>query len=209
MVIGASGNIICDDIVVGILLKYLDIVERSAARKKILNEPGARVRAITENLSLNVAPGTRLRFGKECFACQFGVGRKRIVERHARRHCKQPHADQWQQDTGKTYACREHGNDFVRTRHSAQGKKERQQQRNRQQNDENLRDLRGVIANDKGKRYVLVDERRDIVADIKDKPDGDEAGNAVKVNLQEVPNDVSIEKLHLIFEFRFEIAELQ
>ncbi len=56
---------------------------------------------------------------------------------------------------------------------------------------------------------MLVDERRDIVADIEDKPDGDEAGDAVKVNLQEVPNDVSVEESHAILEFRFEIAELQ
>jgi hypothetical protein len=43
---------------------------------------------------------------------------------------------------------------------------------------------------------VLVDERRDIVADIEDKPDGDEPGNAVKVNLQEVSNDVSVKESH-------------
>jgi len=56
---------------------------------------------------------------------------------------------------------------------------------------------------------VLVDERRDIVADIEDKPDGDKAGNAVKVNLQEVPNDVSVKESHAILEFRFAIDELQ
>jgi hypothetical protein len=56
--------------------------------------------------------------------------------------------------------------------------------------------LRAVIAKDKGNRHVLIDERRDIVADIEDKPDGDEAGNAVKVNLQEVPNDVSVKESH-------------
>ena len=56
---------------------------------------------------------------------------------------------------------------------------------------------------------MLINEGRDIVADIEDKPDGDEAGDAVNVNLQEVPNDVSIKESHAIFEFRFEIAELQ
>ena len=56
---------------------------------------------------------------------------------------------------------------------------------------------------------MLVDERRDIVADIKDKLDGDEVGDAVKVNLQEVPNDVSVKESHAILEFRFAIGELQ
>ena len=56
---------------------------------------------------------------------------------------------------------------------------------------------------------MFIDERRDIVADIEDQPDGDEAGDTVKVNLQEVPNDVSIKKSHAIFEFRFAIGELQ
>src|SRR5207237_6578044 len=128
---------------------------------------------------------------------------------HGRRNCQQPNADQWQQNARKTYACREHGNDFIRTRHSAQGKKERQQQRNRQQNDENLRNLRGVITTNKGKRYMLIDEDRDIVADIEDEPNRDEAGDAVTVSLQEIPNYVSIEKYHWIFQFRFAIGELQ
>jgi len=56
---------------------------------------------------------------------------------------------------------------------------------------------------------MLIDEHRDIVADIEDEPDRDEAGDAVTVNLQEIPNNVSIEKSHWIFEFRFAIGELQ
>ena len=54
---------------------------------------------------------------------------------------------------------------------------------------------------------MLVDEHRDIVADIEDEPDRDEAGDAVTVNLQEIPNDVSIEKFHSKisnFEFRLQ-----
>ena len=56
---------------------------------------------------------------------------------------------------------------------------------------------------------MLVDERRDIVADIEDEPDRDEAGDAVKVNVQEVPNDVSIEKSHCDLEFQLAICDLQ
>jgi hypothetical protein len=56
---------------------------------------------------------------------------------------------------------------------------------------------------------MLVDEHRDIVADIEDEPDRDESGDAVTVNLQKIPNNVSIEKSHWIFEFRFAISELQ
>jgi hypothetical protein len=56
---------------------------------------------------------------------------------------------------------------------------------------------------------VLVDKRRDIVADVEDEPDRDEAGDAVKVNVQEVPNDVSIEKSHCDLEFQLAICDLQ
>jgi len=54
----------------------------------------------------------------------------------------------------------------------------------------------GVVPNDKPKTDVLVNEGRNIVADVEDEPDGDEAGNAVEVNLQEIPNNVSIEESH-------------
>ncbi len=43
---------------------------------------------------------------------------------------------------------------------------------------------------------MVVNEIRDIVADVEDEPDRDESGDAVKINLQEVSNDVSIEKSH-------------
>ena len=96
----------------------------------------------------------------------------------------------------KTYARREHGDNFVRPRHSTQSKKERQEQRNRQQNDENLRDLRGVITSDQKETDVLIDERRNVIAYIENEPDGDETGDAVKIDLQEIANDVSVEKFH-------------
>ena len=43
---------------------------------------------------------------------------------------------------------------------------------------------------------MVVNETRDIIADVENEPDGNESGDAVKVNLQEIPNDVSIKKSH-------------
>ena len=43
---------------------------------------------------------------------------------------------------------------------------------------------------------MVVNETRDIVADIEDKPDRGETGDAVEINLHKVSNDVSIEKSH-------------
>ena len=54
---------------------------------------------------------------------------------------------------------------------------------------------------------MFVDERRDIVANVEDKPDRDKAGNAVTVNLQEIANDVSIQESHQKnFKFQASIA---
>ena len=43
---------------------------------------------------------------------------------------------------------------------------------------------------------MLIDERRNIIAHIENKPDGDETGDAVKIDLQEIANDVSVEEFH-------------
>ena len=43
---------------------------------------------------------------------------------------------------------------------------------------------------------MIVNETRDIVADVEDQPDRSETGDAVKINLHEVSNDVSVEKSH-------------
>jgi len=43
---------------------------------------------------------------------------------------------------------------------------------------------------------MLVDKSRDVIAYVENEPDGDEAGDAVKIDLQEIANDVSVEKLH-------------
>ena len=43
---------------------------------------------------------------------------------------------------------------------------------------------------------MLIDKRRNIIADVENKPDRDEAGDAVKVHLHEIANDVSVEQFH-------------
>jgi hypothetical protein len=43
---------------------------------------------------------------------------------------------------------------------------------------------------------VVINEIRDIVADVEDQPDRGEPGDAVQINLRKVSNDVSIEKSH-------------
>ena len=43
---------------------------------------------------------------------------------------------------------------------------------------------------------MLIDERRDVIAHVENEPDGDEAGDAVKVNLQEIANHVPVEEFH-------------
>ena len=58
----ARRQIICHDIVVRVLLKHLDTVERVAAGAKILDEPGARVGSIAKDLSLDQRFWTRMRF---------------------------------------------------------------------------------------------------------------------------------------------------
>jgi len=192
----AACDVICNDIVVRILLKDLNVVERVAPRKEILNKPSAQVGSIAKNLPLDVTTGTGLRFRKKIFARQFCMWRKRIVHRHAGSHSEQSHADQRQQNPRKTYTRGEHGDNLVGARHSAQSKKQREQKRNREQNDENLRDLRGVITSDQKQTDMLVDKGRDVIAYVENEPDGDEAGDAVKIDLQEIANDVPVEKLH-------------
>jgi hypothetical protein len=56
--------------------------------------------------------------------------------------------------------------------------------------------LCGVIPDGEEKADVLVDKGRNIVADVEDEPDRDETGNAVKVALQKVSNDIAIQQSH-------------
>ena len=43
---------------------------------------------------------------------------------------------------------------------------------------------------------MLIDERRNVIAHIENEPDGDETDDAVKIDLQEIANDVSVEEFH-------------
>ena len=43
---------------------------------------------------------------------------------------------------------------------------------------------------------MLIDERGNVIAHIENEPDGDETGDAVKIDLQEIANDISVEEFH-------------
>ena len=75
-------------------------------------------------------------------------------------------------------------------------KKEREQERNWQQDDEDLRQLRQIKFGSANKPKLPVEKDRDIFADIEDQPDREKAGHAIEVSFQEIANDVSIEQSH-------------
>jgi hypothetical protein len=54
---------------------------------------------------------------------------------------------------------------------------------------------------------MLVEKGRNVVADIENEPDGDKTGDAVKIDLQEITNDVAIQESH--WDFRMSICELR
>src|SRR5436305_12974584 len=43
---------------------------------------------------------------------------------------------------------------------------------------------------------MLVNKSLDVITYVKNETDGDKAGDAVKIGLQEIANDISVEKLH-------------
>jgi hypothetical protein len=47
---------------------------------------------------------------------------------------------------------------------------------------------------------VLIEEGRNAVANVEDEPDGYETGDAVQVGLQEIADDVAIEKFQRMYE---------
>ena len=61
-----------------------------------------------------------------------------------------------------------------------------------------MRHLCGVITDGEEKADVLVDKGRDIVADVENEPDRDETGDAIKIGLQKVANNVAIQQSHEI-----------
>jgi hypothetical protein len=54
---------------------------------------------------------------------------------------------------------------------------------------------------------MLVEKGRNVVADIENEPDGDKTGDAVKIDLQEITNDVAIQESHR--DFRMSICKLR
>src|SRR5439155_19166729 len=104
--------------------------------------------------------------------------------------------DERQKNARQAHACGQHRHDFIRARHSPQRKKERKQKGNRQEDDENLRNLSEVILDGEKKTDALVDKGRNVVANVKDEPDRDKTRDAVKIDLQKIANDVAIEEPH-------------
>ena len=56
---------------------------------------------------------------------------------------------------------------------------------------------------------MVVNETRDIVADVEDEPDRGESRDAVKINLHEVSNDVPIKKSHCDLKMFYVISLLK
>jgi hypothetical protein len=56
---------------------------------------------------------------------------------------------------------------------------------------------------------MLVDKGRNVVANVEDEPDRDKTRDAVKIDLQEIANDVAIKESHGNLEFGISICELQ
>ena len=56
---------------------------------------------------------------------------------------------------------------------------------------------------------MLIDERRNVIAHVENEPDGDEAGDAVKIDLQEIADDISVEQFHCDLDDFFPISVLK
>ena len=52
------------------------------------------------------------------------------------------------------------------------------------------------IASDHQEWNMVINETRDVVTDVEDEPDRGETCDAIKINLHEVSNDVSVEESH-------------
>jgi len=121
------------------------------------------------------------------------MGRERVIQEQTG-HARQEAGDQERSDNpGQAHSRSEHGNDLVRARHPAEAEEQRQEQGDREENDEDLGDLREIVFQDQDPGHALVQKRRDIVADVEDKPDRDKPRDAVKVRLEKITQDVAIE----------------
>jgi hypothetical protein len=66
--------------------------------------------------------------------------------------------------------------------------------------------LREIEFRRSNKSKVVVDQVRDIAANIPNQPDGEKASHAVKINLQKTAYDVAIQESQRDFELRIRIA---
>ena len=56
--------------------------------------------------------------------------------------------------------------------------------------------MRKIILNGAPETKILVNEYRHVVADVVNQPNGDEPHDAINVGLNEIPENVAIEKFH-------------
>ena len=56
---------------------------------------------------------------------------------------------------------------------------------------------------------MFVDEGRNVVAHVEDEPDGEKAGDAVKIDLQKIANDVAVQESQWNCGFRISDCGLQ
>lgn len=207
MIHGAGCDIIGHDVVVRILLHNMHGYETVFPRLGLLNKPGAVIGPIPENLG-ELAGLLTTRIFQEFLVRIVRMRGERVIQSRAHGRREQTDQEKRCDEPRQTDTGGEHGDDFVRARHPAETKKQREQKRHGQQDDQDLRDLREIIFGNQRSRNALIQKGRDIIADIENEPDRDKARDAVEVGLQEMAQDVAIEQSHGEFgnlEFRFAI----
>src|SRR6266404_2666844 len=165
VVLGCHSNKTHGDVVGGVLLQHLNIVKSVGVRPETLNKPRSRLTPVAKNLTLNLA---RSASAKKNLSRHLRVRSGGVVQRETCRSSEERDKEEWGQDPDQAGSGREHGDDLVCARHPAQDKEQRQEQRNGQQDDKNLWDLRSIIFQDPAQAQVLIEKGRDAVADIED-----------------------------------------
>ena len=146
MIGGVSSEIIACDVILFVLLQDLHAVEFIFARLKRLNEPRAIVGAVAKNLADDaLVLAARVRFLDKGAAGKVGVRRQSVIEGRGPERSEEADQQQREKQSRQADSCGQHRDDFVRARHAAQTKEQREQQRDGQKNHEDLRYLREVI----------------------------------------------------------------
>src|SRR5437588_4267849 len=199
VVLGSHGNKTHADVVGGVLLQHLNIVKSVGVRPETLNKPRSRLTPVPKNLTLNLA---RSASAKENLSRHLRVRGRGVVQRETCSSSEERDKKERGQEPDQAGPGGKHGDDLVCARHSAKDKKQCQEQRNGQQDDKNLWDLRSIIFQDPAQAQVLIEKGRDAVADIEDQPDRDETGNAVEVSLHEISRDIPVKQSHNKFSIK-------